>query len=141
MDRVDYATTFICVAPDSRAVSGIEPPVKQDAPSVVARSFRMVSEHPYEFTSGDVIFSVWADRQGILAAERERARAEFYARPQACLRSSDLGKRYGWGIHADADGRIALYGVDSPQYAVFEGGTSPLDGSAVAVTRAMRSSR
>lgn len=141
MDRVDYVNTFICAAPGSGAEAGLEPPAKQEGPSIVARSFAMLSGHPYELTSGDVIFTVWADRRGIPAEDRETARAEFYARPQACLRASDLGKRYGWGIHADAEGRIALYAVDSPEYEVFESGTSPLDGSTVTVTRAMRSSR
>jgi hypothetical protein len=57
------------------------------------------------------------------------------------MRSSDLGKRYGWGVHADENGRIALYAVDSTEYAALAAGVSPFDGSTVAVTRAMRSSR
>jgi hypothetical protein len=27
-----------------------------------------------------------------------------------------LPKRYGWGAHYDADGRIALYGVETEDY-------------------------
>lgn len=50
----------------------------------------MIAEHPYEFTSAEVIFTAFADRHGISEDERAAARAEFYSRSQACLRSSDL---------------------------------------------------
>lgn len=137
MERVDYTNTFIAVAPDSSAESGTSPPADT---SVAARTLDLIAGHPYEFTSGDVIFTVWADRRGIPEPDRAQARAEFYATSKACLRSSDLGKRYGWGIHADADARIAVYPVDSTEYAALAGGRSP-DGEPVSVRPAMRSVR
>lgn len=142
MDRVDYADTFIAVADDSAATEGTVPPSAPDNPSVAARSFQLVSEHPYRYTSGDVIFTVFADRRGIPEHERSAARDEFYSRSQACLRSSDLGKRYGWGIHADADGRIALIGVETAEYAQFVSGQRRnASGAPLRLTKAMRSSR
>ena len=168
MDRVDYVNTFIAVAPDNRAVRGMKPPARggtpADAlparelsldgrpaasiraaelrtgsiPTVAALTYELINGHPYELTSGDVIFTVMALRRGIPDADRAAARAEFYATPRACLRSSDLGKRYGWGIHADADGRLALYGVESHEYGRLLDGRDP-SGDYVAVTRAMRS--
>ncbi|MBO0826972.1 MAG: hypothetical protein J2P24_04245 [Streptosporangiales bacterium] len=30
--------------------------------------------------------------------------------------SSVLGKRYGWGVHADGDGHLALHGAETPEY-------------------------
>jgi hypothetical protein len=140
MERVDYVHTFIAVAPDCAATSGTPPPVREESPSVAARMYRLIAEHPYRFTSADVIFTVYADRQGIPAGDRTAARAEFYARSQACLRSSDLGKRYGWGIHADADGRLALYGVGTDEYAALAAGHEP-GGGEVDVTAALRGSR
>lgn len=140
MDRVDYFDTFIGVAPDSSAVSGEVPPPRTGGPTVAALTFDMVREHPYEYTSGDVIFTVMADRKAIPDDERAAARRAFYSRGQACLRSSDLGKRYGWGIHSDAEGRVALYGIDSPEYEGFITGVNP-SGGTVAVTYAMRGSR
>jgi len=89
------------------------------APSVAARTYALIAEHPYQFTSGAVIFTVYADRRDIPPANRAAARAAFYSKGQPCLRSSDLGKRYGWGIHADGGGRVALYGVETPEYAEF----------------------
>jgi len=142
MERVNYTDTFIAVADDCRATKGTVPPIKPENPSVAARTYQMIAEHPYQFTSGDVIFTVFADRHSVPADERASARAAFYSRGQPCLRCSDLGKRYGWGIHADGQGRIALYGVDTAAYAEFvRGQRRGESGEPIAVTRAMRSSR
>jgi len=142
VEPVDYADTFIAVADDCAASAGTPPPFNPENPSVAARTHQMIAEHPYEFTSGDVIFTVWADRHGIPDVERAAARAAFYSKSQACLRSSDLGKRYGWGIHADAHGGVALFGVETPEYAQFVSDHGRHgSGSPVALTRAMRSSR
>ena len=137
----DYVDTFITVAPDSKADGATEPPVKEGAAlSVAARTYGMIAGAPYAHTSDDVIFTVWADRRDIAAADRDAARAEFFAKGQPCLRSSDLGKRYGWGVHSDAQGRVAVYPLGSAEYRALAGGSAP-DGTRVAVTAAMRSSR
>jgi len=141
VDPVDYVDTFIAVADDCPVTRGTVPPDRQGDPSVAARTFVMVSAQPYRFTSGDVIFTVFADRHGIPENERGAARAKFYSKGQACLRSSDLGKRYGWGIHADAEGRIALVGVETAEYTELVAGRRGPAGTPVRVTRAMRSSR
>jgi hypothetical protein len=131
----NYEQAFIVIADDSAAERGTMPPAKQDNPSIAARTWRMIAGHPYEYTSDDVIFTVWADRRGIPESERPAARAEFFSKGQACLRASDLGKKYGWGIHHDERGRVAIYGVESPEYAAF------VDDPAVKKVKAMRSSR
>ena len=77
-----------------------------------------------------MIFRVWASRHDVDRLPRRVG--AFYSRSHACLRSSDLGKRYGWGIHADADGRLAVYAVGSADYEALAAGTAP-DGSAVTV--------
>ena len=135
MHTTNYANTFIAVAEDSTAERGIAPPEKADNPSIAFRTWRMIAEHPYRYTSDDVIFTVWADRKGIPADEREAARATFFNKGQPCLRASDLGKKYGWGIHHDADGRVALYGVESTEYQALA------DRDDIAVVKAMRSAR
>jgi len=139
---VDYVDTFIAVAEDCPAESGTVPPPGRGAPSVAARTHELIAADPYRFTSGDVLFTVHADRAGIPEDERSAARREFYARSQACLRSSALGKRYGWGIHADGQGRIALVGRESPEYEDFVGGRRTAStGEPVRVVRAMRNAR
>ena len=116
MSSTNYFNTLIEVAEDSSATTGEPPPVAGDEKSVAALTYEMLHAHPYEFTSDDVVFSVFAARKGVpkeaLKAQRER----FFAKGQACLRASPLAKRYGWGIHSDEEGRVALYGVDSKEY-------------------------
>lgn len=63
-----------------------------------------------------LLFEVYATRQSIPVEKRSQARAAFFAKDQACLRSSPLGKRYGWGIHHDADNRVALVPFGSDAY-------------------------
>lgn len=48
--------------------------------------------------------------------QRSFARDVFFSKGQACMRASPLGKRFGWGVHADAEGRVAIYAVDSKRY-------------------------
>ncbi|MBI5535732.1 MAG: hypothetical protein HY898_23575 [Deltaproteobacteria bacterium] len=131
----NYFDTFITVAPDCAASGGTVPLPCQE-PTIAARVFRMVREHPYEFTSDDVIFTVWADRRGIPTEDRAKARAVFFSKGQPCLRCSDLVKKYGWGIHADGRGRIALVGINTPEYEAFVAGRRP-----VALKAAMSSPR
>ncbi|MGB4780039.1 DUF6157 family protein [Microbacterium sp.] len=135
-----YIDTFIAVAPDSTAPGGLVPPSGSN-PSVAARTFEMIADAPYRHTSDDVIFTVWADRNSILEADRERAREEFFSKPKACLRASDLGKKYGWGVHSDSDGRVAVYALGSAEYETFASGLSPFTGAPVSVKNAMRSAR
>ena len=135
MENVDYTSTFITVAPDTSAVAGVEP----SGTTIAATTFSLIASSPYALRSSDVIFQVWASRHDVDPSSADEW-ATFYSRSHACLRSSDLGKRYGWGIHADADGRLAVYAVGSDAYDSLAAGVAP-DGSAVTVKPAMRSSR
>ncbi|WP_127129639.1 DUF6157 family protein [Georgenia sp. SYP-B2076] len=141
MGTTNYCDTFIAVAEDCRATAGTVPPAGA-RPTVAALTYELISAAPYALTSDDVLFTVHAIRHGIPEAERARAREEFFARPQPCLRSSPLGKSYGWGVHSDGDGRVALVGRETERYRVLTdpAATTP-EGRPIAQTRAMRSSR
>ncbi|WP_228408674.1 DUF6157 family protein [Chryseobacterium sp. JV274] len=54
---------------------------------------------------------------------------------QACLRSSPLVKRYGFGIHHNKDKKVALFPIESKEYQDF------LNDTSVTKTKAMRSKR
>ena len=140
MESVDYTDTFITVAPDSTATAGAVPQPRAGKATVASATYEAIALAPYRRRSSDVIFIVWADRQALAQDDREAAWAEFYACSRACLRASDLGKKFGWGIHADGDGRLALYAVGSPAFEALASGTTP-DGIAVTVTPAVRSRR
>ncbi|HEY1100532.1 MAG TPA: DUF6157 family protein [Myxococcota bacterium] len=138
MHTTNTPNTFIVVAPDSTAEAGVEPkaPKEGTSASIARRTWEIISAAPYTHTSDDVIFSVWADRQDLPTAERPAARATFFAKGQPCLRASDLTKKYGWGVHHDDKGRVALFPVGSVEYEAFAAGKDD-----VTVVKAMRSKR
>lgn len=111
----DYHDTFIAVAEDCPVDHAVEPPAKE-TPTVAAIHFELISEAPYTLTSDDVVFETHARRAGIAEEDRAAAREAFFSKGQPCLRSSPLGKRYGWGIHSDAEGRVALLARESDEY-------------------------
>jgi hypothetical protein len=117
---VNYTRTFIAVAHDCPVDAGTVPPPRAGAQTVAGAQYAMVKGHPYTFTSEDVIFrtsSVFRglDRDAALE-EVVRLRAEFFGRPRACMRASPLPKRFGWGLHCDEQGRLALYGLETDEY-------------------------
>lgn len=114
MHTTNYFNTFIEIAEDCPAEFGEKPPLKGDKLSVANYQYDMVFDHPYTYNSDDVIFSIWAIRKDLPQDETERA--QFFSKGQPCLRSSPLTKRYGWGIHSNSEGKIAMYGVESAEY-------------------------
>ena len=115
MGSTNYTGTFIQVADDCPTTAAEQPPVGDQAPTVAALQYALIAEHPYQFTSDDVQFEVYATRRGIPAEERAAARQAFFSKGQPCLRASPLGKRYGWGIHHDDDCRVALVPLGSDE--------------------------
>ena len=88
--------------------SGCSPPEKE--PKTAAQiEFEMLHNNPYMYTSDDVLFSSNGERRGI-------TREVFFAKAQPCFRASALGKKYGWGIHSDESGKVAIYAVESEDY-------------------------
>lgn len=112
----NYQNTFIEVAEDCPATKGEVPPMKNDVKTVAAIQFEMIRENPYQFTSDDVLFQVYAEKNAIPESEYAQARALFFSKGQACFRASPLTKRYGWGVHHDETGKIAIFGMETPEY-------------------------
>jgi hypothetical protein len=117
----NYTDTFIQVSEDCPAVAGEVPPLKGGEKTVAGLQYEMVSKNPYRYTSDDVLFQVYASRQELTTSELKPAREQFFSKGQACLRSSPLTKRYGWGVHCDGKGRVAIYSVDSAEYKKLSG--------------------
>ncbi|MFY8000382.1 MAG: DUF6157 family protein [Candidatus Kapaibacteriota bacterium] len=131
----NYFNTFIAVADDCSTPSAEVPPTKGDTPTAANIQFEMISKNPYKYTSDDVLFQVFAEKNGLAPSEISSAREQFFSKGQPCFRASPLTKRYGWGVHSDAEGRIALYGRGTKEYEGFM-----LDG-AVKMVKAMKSSK
>jgi len=112
----NYTDTFIQVADDCPAAKGETPPQKGKARSVANIQFDMLHDHPYQYTSDDVLFQVYAEKNHIPEKEKKTAREAFFSKGQPCFRASPLTKRYGWGVHSNHEGKIALYGCESEEY-------------------------
>ena len=131
----NYQNTFIQVAADCPAASGEIPQLKGNVKTVANIQYELVSTNPYRFTSDDVLFQVFAERNDVSAIELDKARAQFFSKGQPCFRASPLTKRYGWGIHCNQDGKIALYGCNTPEYRQLS------EDKNLKVIKAMRSSK
>ncbi|KAA9349008.1 DUF6157 family protein [Larkinella humicola] len=112
----NFTNTLIAIADDCPASRGEIPPQKGDAKSVATMQFEMLSRNPYQYTSDDVLFQVYVQRNDLTESERPAARQQFFSKGQPCFRASPLTKRYGWGVHSDENGRIALLGCDTEDY-------------------------
>ena len=115
MHSTNYFNTFIEIAEDSPVTRGEVPPVKAK-PSVANLQFEMLYDHPYEYTSDEVLFAVFAQRKEIPKRDWDAEKQRYFSKGQPCFRASPLTKRYGWGIHSNAEGKIAMYGADEESY-------------------------
>ncbi|MNK24613.1 hypothetical protein D3C87_429240 [compost metagenome] len=131
----NYKNTFIAVADDSTVAKGEVPAKKASDKTIAGLQFELISKNPYKYTSDDVLLLIYAQRNELTEEELEDVRKEFFSKGQACLRASALGKRYGWGIHHNAEGKIAIYGCETRVYQDF------LNQAGIKVVKAMRSKK
>ncbi len=135
MHSITYYNTFIEIAADSPSDKGEMPPLKGEKKTIANLQFEMLYENPYKYTSDDVLFGVFATRQNFEKHELDEQREHFFSKGRPCFRASPLTKKYGWGVHADEEGKIAIYGAETKEYKDFVA-----DGS-IKKVRAMRSKR
>jgi hypothetical protein len=76
----------------------------------------LLAKHPYKYTEQDIAFEVYAVLHDIPKVSRPKERERFLGKGHPHLRASALAKRYGWGIHNNAEGKIALLAVESAEY-------------------------
>ncbi len=131
----NYENTFIEIAEDSPTNIGKTPPLKDEKKSVANLQFEMLHQNPYKYTSDDVLFSVFASRKEFQQYEWDEQRDTYFSKGQPCFRASPLTKRYGFGIHHDKNGKIAMYGAETQEYAKF------VDDKSLKKVKAMRSKK
>lgn len=134
MKSTNYFNTFIEVAADCPVKCAQVPPVKKE-PTIANMQYEMIAGNPYKHTSDDVIFSVHAYKNNIAPTKQENERQQFFSKGQACMRCSPLAKRYGWGVHSNDKGKIAIYAVESEEYKKLS------SDSKLSHTKAMRSKK
>lgn len=107
---------FIEVAEDCPVKKAQTPPQKEAGKTAATIQYEMLEGHPYEYTSDDALFAVHAEKNALAKKDLVKERAAFFLKGQPCFRASPLPKRYGWGVHSDAQGRIAIYPMESSMY-------------------------
>ena len=112
----DYKNTIIAVAEDCPAVKAEIPPNNSDEMTIARMQYEIIMNHPYTYTSDDVIFQIYALKKKIPKKNIKKERDLFFSKGQPCMRSSPLARRYGWGIHSNSEGKVAIYAVESEEY-------------------------
>lgn len=135
--EINYYNTFIQVAEDCPVVCSVVPVERGGKKSIAVIQYELLSEHPYEYTQEDVLFETFIRHKAVPQAECAAKRTEFFSKSQACLRGSPLPKSYGWGLHFDDDGKVALCPMESAVYQRFV--AQPVHG--LKLLKAMRSRR
>lgn len=111
----NYFETFIEVAETTKADRGTRPPSK-DKKTAAEMQYGLLANNPYKFTSDDIFFQVYAERNDLAKSEYKQAREAFFSKGQPCFRASPLTKTYGFGVHSDSEGRVALFGMETETY-------------------------
>ena len=113
---MNYYDTLIEVADDCPATAGEVPQARGGKKTKAVVEYELLVKHPYTCTEEDIAFEVYAVLHEIPSASRAKEREKFLSKGHPHLRVSALAKRHGWGIHNNADGKIALIAVESPEY-------------------------
>lgn len=130
----NYINTLIQTAEDCPVSQAQIPPEKKEK-TLANLQYEQISKNPYQYSSDDIIFECYAFKNDISESEKQDKRNIFFSKGQACLRSSPLAKRYGFGIHHNKEGKVAIYPVESEEYQKLSNDPS------VTKTKAMRSKR
>ncbi|MDV7695729.1 DUF6157 family protein [Chryseobacterium soli] len=130
----NYTDTFIEVAEDC-PVSKAQIPSEKEIKTLAGFQYEKIIKNPYIFSSDDIIFEWYAIKNDITETEKQEEWEKFFSKGQACLRASPLAKRYGFGIHHNSGGKVAVFPVESEEYQKF------MENISVVKVKAMRSKR
>lgn len=108
MKSTILCSSFISVAEDCPVVVAQAPPARTPK-SIPQIEFEMLIDSPYEFTSDEVLFASNGASKGV-------SLQEWLSKKQPDFRLSPLTQRYGWGVHTNAEGRVAIYAIESHEY-------------------------
>lgn len=114
-----YKNTFITISEDSTIISAIVPIPRNEKPTIASIEYDLIKNNPYRYTQEDVQFKTYLVKNQIESNNIDELREQFFTKPRACFRASPLVKKYGWGIHYDAEGKISIYDVKSEPYNQF----------------------
>ena len=113
---MNYYNTLIEIAEDSPATKAEVPKPKGGKKTKPVIEYEMIANHPYKYTEEDIAFETYAVLHNIPKSVWPKERQTFLSKGHPHLRVSALAKRYGWGIHNNAEGKVALIAVNSLKY-------------------------
>lgn len=135
MHTTNYFNTLIEIAEDCPSQEGQVPPLKGEKRSIANMQFDMIINNPYKYNSDEILYGIFAERKGLENQEIENQREIYFSKGQPCFRASPLPKRYGWGVHSDEEGKVAIYGKGTSEYEAL------VNDEQVKKVKAMRSKR
>lgn len=97
---------LIQIAEDSPVNNSIIPEMGKGKKTIVFIQYDELLKNPYQYTEDEFHRQVHCVRR-----EKNELQIDKYD-----LRRSRLCKEYGWGIHIDGSGRIALVGCETDKY-------------------------
>ena len=131
----NYTNTLIEIAEDSPVSVSVIPVVKNDKKTIAHYQYEKLSKHPLKYTSDELLFEIFAERNDISPSELEEEKQKFFSKGQACLRTSPLAKKNGFGIFHNQDSKVKLIPVESEEYQQL------LKDDAVSKVKAMKSKK
>ncbi|WP_260288549.1 DUF6157 family protein [Peribacillus aracenensis] len=113
---MSYKNTLITISEDSKVTSAKVPVIKNEKPTIAYIEHELINNNPYKFTQEDVQFKSYLIKNQIEEENAAELREQFFSKSKACFRASPLVKNYGWGIHYNNQGKIAIYDAKSEMY-------------------------
>ncbi|MGM0890409.1 MAG: DUF6157 family protein [Bacillota bacterium] len=113
---MSYKNTLITISEDSKVSSAKVPVIKNEKPTIAYIEHDLINNNPYKFTQEDVQFKTYLIKNQMEEENAAELREQFFSKSKACFRASPLVKNYGWGIHYNNQGKIAIYDVNSEMY-------------------------
>lgn len=112
----NYTNTLIEIAEDSPVSKAVIPVVKNERKTIANYQFEKLSKQPLKYTSDELLFEIFAERNDISPSAFKEDRQKFFSKGQACLRTSPLAKKNGFGIFHNEDAKVRLIPAESDDY-------------------------
>ncbi|MFG6115749.1 DUF6157 family protein [Halobacillus sp. MO56] len=113
---MNYHNTFILISDDCGVCESRVPESKRKKQTIAEIEYKLLSEKPGFYTQKELQFEVYMKHKDIPEAQRNEERVRFLDKSRACMRTSALPKRFGWGIYFDSNGKAELVPVESKRY-------------------------
>ena len=106
-----YREELIEVAEDCPVDHAVEPPNDRPNRTRARIAYEILSEHPYQYTEIEFFHEL-----DVVRRNKPNAKIESYQ-----IKRSPLVQTYGWGIHRNQQGKLALVAMESDRYRELQG--------------------